>query len=82
MSVFPPWQVTLRRGRFLAALSFLVRSRLHQEHLVTLAASYIAARIETVSHAPREKRVSTRSEMFSFGGRWSATPPHGGSPFG
>lgn len=33
------------------------------------------ARIEIVSSAPRERHALTRSEMSSFGGRWSAAPP-------
>jgi len=44
MSVFPPWRVARRRGRFLAAsIGSLVRSRLHQEHPVILAAAFLAA---------------------------------------
>jgi len=41
-----------------------------------------AARIEIVSSAPRERLALPRSEMSSFGGRWSAAPPCGGSPSG
>lgn len=69
MSVFPPWRVAQRRGRFLAAsIGSLVRSRLHQEHLVTLTARFVAARIEIVSSAPREKaRLTAIRDVFLRG---------------
>jgi len=48
--------------------SFLVRSRLHQGHLVTLTARSLAARIEIVSSVPREKaRLAAIRDVFPRG---------------
>jgi hypothetical protein len=41
-----------------------------------------APRTEAASDVPRERPALPRPEMPSFGRRWSAAPPHGGSPFG
>jgi len=60
---------------------FLVRSRLHQEHLVILAISFDARTEDRFQRTLVKGGALPRSEVPSFGGRWSAAPPDGGSPF-
>jgi len=74
----PPWRVMRRRARVLAAR--LVRSRLHQGHPVTLVVSFDGEDRDRFQRIPVKGCALPRSEMPSFGGRWSAAPPNGGSP--
>jgi hypothetical protein len=60
----------------------LVRSRLHQEHPVTLAGFFQRRGSRSLPTCPVKEHALPRPEMPSFGGRWSAAPPYGGSPFG
>jgi len=83
MSDFPPWRVARRRGRFLAALivsrPFTTSPRTPRH---PRSHALWPQRSRSFPACLVKRRALPRSEMSSFGGRWSAAPPYGGSPSG